>query len=81
MRIITVSLEFALSICNFGFAVFRSLWLPFRPPLEFEVCSHVLSGRSAGQHQPGLHQDTEEELVLDRLRGPDDAVVQHPGRA
>ncbi|MFN9959054.1 MAG: hypothetical protein ACK55I_38675, partial [bacterium] len=55
-----------------------SLRLPLWLRLELEVCSAVLSGRSAGQHQPGLHQDTEEELVLDRLRGPDDAVVQHP---
>ncbi len=78
MRFITVSLEFAWSICNFGFAVFWLLWLPLRLPLELEVRSAVLSGCSAGQHQPGLHQDTEEELVLDRLRGPDDAVVQHP---
>ncbi len=42
------------------------------------MCSAVLPGRSAGQHQPGLHQDTEEELVLDRLRDSDDAVLQHP---
>ncbi len=52
--------------------------MPLGLPLELEVCSAVLSGRSAGQHQSGLHQDTEEELVLDRLRGPDGAVVQHP---
>ena len=37
----------------------------------------VLPGRSTGQHQPGLHQDTEEEPVLDCLRDPDDAVLQH----
>jgi hypothetical protein len=57
---------------------FESLLLPLWLPLELEVCSAVLPGRSAGQHYPGLHQDTEEELVLGFLRGPDDAVVQHP---
>ncbi len=53
-----------------------TVWSPLGRPLEPEVCSAVISGLPAGQHHPGLHQDIEEELVLNRLRGPDDAAVQ-----
>ena len=45
-------------------------------PLELEVRPVVVPGLLAGQHYPGLHQDTEEESFLSRLRSPDDAAIQ-----
>jgi hypothetical protein len=50
---------------------------PFFFPLEPEVRPAVVPGLLTRQHHPGLHQDTEEEPLLNRLRSPDDAAIQY----
>ena len=50
---------------------------PLFLPLKLEVRFVVALGLLTGQHHPGLHHDTEEELLLSRLRGPDDAAIQY----
>ncbi len=48
----------------------------FSFPLELEVRPVVVPGLPAGQHHPGVHQDTEEDSFLSRFRSPDDSAIQ-----